>query len=140
MVRKRLNNLITTLNRSIASDLPGIKVYFFGDDSYIKELQEIKKKTKCYSKKKIQYYNIPCGFDIETTSTYKNGNKYAFLYEWTFGIDNIIIIGRTIEEFKKLYLQLIEIFSLTTERRLICYIHNLSFEFEVVITGITVVM
>lgn len=130
MARKKSNNLITTLNRSIANDLPGIKVYFFGDDSYIKELQEIKKKTKCYSKKKIQYYNVSCGFDIETTSTYKNGTKYAFLYEWTFGIDNIIIIGRTIEEFKKLYLQLIEIFSLTTERRLLCYIHNLSFEFQ----------
>ena len=79
MVLKNSNNLIVTLNRSIASDLPGIKIYFFGDDSYIKELQEIKKKTKCYSKKKIQYYNVPCGFDIETTSTYKNGDKYAFM-------------------------------------------------------------
>ena len=35
-------------------------------------------------KAKYQYINIPCAFDIETTSTYVNGQKFAFMYEYEF--------------------------------------------------------
>ena len=36
--------------------------------------------------KKANYLNIPCAFDIETTSTIIKGEKFAFSYIWQFGI------------------------------------------------------
>ena len=55
--------------------------------------------------KNIEYFNIPCAFDIETSSFFRStGNeqeKIAIMYEWTLGIDDYIIIGRTWEEFIK---------------------------------------
>ena len=43
--------------------------------------------------------NEAISFDIETTSTYYNGNKVAFMYEWTLDIFDCAIIGRTWFEF-----------------------------------------
>lgn len=83
--------------------------------------------------KKIEYINIESGFDIETTSTYTSDKrKFAFMYIWTFGIkdENHIIHGRTWEEFIKLCEDLKEHFSLSENRRLICYVHNLGYEFQ----------
>ncbi len=83
-------------------------------------------------KEKYQYINIPCAFDIETTSTYVNGEKFAFMYEWTFGIKdkNYICYGRTWEEFILLCEKLNAYFQLSETRFLVCYIHNMSFEFQ----------
>lgn len=83
--------------------------------------------------KKIEYINLECGFDIETTSTYTSeGKKFAFMYVWTFGLkdENYIIHGRTWEEFISLCEDLQEHFNLSENRRLICYVHNLGFEFQ----------
>lgn len=77
-----------------------------------------------------RYWNIPASFDIETTSTYINGNKVAFMYEWTFCIYGYSIAGRTWEEWIDVYTNLLEIFSVSLDNRLVIYIHNLSFEFQ----------
>ena len=87
------------------------------------------------SKKKesIVYYNVPCSFDIETTSTVVHSvNKFAFMYEWTFGIKSPdhICYGRTWEEFLNLCKELIEKLDLNLNKRLIIYVHNLSYEFQ----------
>ena len=83
--------------------------------------------------KKIEYINIECGFDIETTSTYIDDDvKTSFMYIWTFGIKNsdFLCYGRTWDEFKKLCLDLKDYFKLSENRILTCYIHNLSYEFQ----------
>ena len=83
--------------------------------------------------KKKEYINIECAFDIETTSTYlADGEKTAFMYIWTFGIkdENFIIHGRTWEEFISLCEELQDHFQLSEDRILICYVHNLGFEFQ----------
>lgn len=36
--------------------------------------------------KKIEYINLPCGFDIETTSYKEGETKSAFMYIWALGI------------------------------------------------------
>ena len=80
-----------------------------------------------FRKKALRYYNIECGFDIETTSTYIDGQKAAWMYEWTFGIKDTIIIGRTWHE----YLVLLEVLqSVYSEAIWVVYVHNLSFEFQ----------
>lgn len=80
--------------------------------------------------KKITYYDVPCAFDIETTSFYDNGEKRAIMYEWTLGINGAVMIGRTWEEFLSVYAQIVEALELDHDKRLIIYIHNMSFEFQ----------
>lgn len=83
------------------------------------------------SNKKIKYYNIPCAFDIETSSFYnESSEKVAIMYEWTFGIGDNIIIGRTWGEFVQMVGKIADILKLDHDKRLIIYVHNLEFEFQ----------
>lgn len=88
-----------------------------------------------YKEKKTTYYiDLPCSFDIETSSTMYDDQKFAFMYEWTFGIgDNGaggICYGRTWDQFINVLDRVSEYFKLSSERILICYVHNLSYEFQ----------
>lgn len=86
--------------------------------------------------KKIDFFNIPAGFDIETSSFFRStGNddedeKVAIMYEWTFGIDGYIIIGRTWDEFVKMITRITEVMKTNPTCRLVVYVHNLSYEFQ----------
>lgn len=99
----------------------------------IKTIAEELKKAKTYKKKSkdayASYYNLSCAFDIETTSFYESGEKRACMYEWTLGLQGRVIIGRTWEEFTTTMDSLAEVLQLSEEKRLIIYVHNLSFEF-----------
>lgn len=80
---------------------------------------------------KIEYYNIPCSFDIETTSTLsKRLDKIALMYEWTCSFAGLVVIGRTWEEFFTMLERVAERFYLGANRRLILWVHNLSYEFQ----------
>lgn len=83
-------------------------------------------------KSMVEYLNVPCAFDIETTSTFVNGDKFAFMYTWCLGImdGNFIYYGRKWEEFIKVIEILQRCFGLTETCRIICYVHNLGFEFQ----------
>lgn len=76
------------------------------------------------------YFNVPCSFDIETSSFYRNGEKQACMYIWQFGIDGKCIIGRTWDEFTKFIDDLSAYIGLSFEQRLIVYVHNLAYEFQ----------
>ena len=79
----------------------------------------------------IEYYNIPCSFDIETTSFIDDfGNKAATMYVWQLGLNGCVIVGRTWEEYIQVINRLVYNLSLWTKRRLILYVHNLSYEFQ----------
>ena len=99
----------------------------------------------------ISYYNIPCAFDIETSSFYRTPEtgetfnyyqveklnlnkdkleKIAIMYIWQLGINGRCIIGRTWSEFINTINAIIELCNLNPEKRLIIYVHNLSFEFQ----------
>lgn len=81
--------------------------------------------------KKVQFYNIPCAFDIEVSSFYSNQlEKVAIMYEWTFGIYDTIIIGRTWEEFESFIEMFIECFELSENKHILCFVHNLAYEFQ----------
>ena len=84
------------------------------------------------SNKKISYFNIECGFDIETTSDYVNGEKVAYMYVWQIGIGvgNDVYYGRTWFEFVELCDQLVEYLELDESKRLVIYVHNLGYEFQ----------
>lgn len=80
--------------------------------------------------KKITYINVPCSFDIETSSFYYNGQKTAIMYEWTLGINDSVIIGRTWQEFIDVYRTIVDTVNTHKDYRLVIYIHNLGFEFQ----------
>lgn len=107
--------------------------YLDGNDvDGIKELlQNTHNKTKLASKAGIKFYNIPCAFDIETTSYEdENSNKYSWMYCWQMSINGQVIIGRTWEEFKELTNYMTEILNLSEKKHLVIYVHNLSFEYK----------
>lgn len=97
-------------------------------------IEEIETGSLLKTNKKVEYYNIPCSFDIETTSFEENVNgdifKRSIMYEWTLCINWIIMVGRTWEEFLNVYEHIVRYFDLYENRRLIIYVHNLSFEFQ----------
>lgn len=102
--------------------------------------------------KSIRYYNVPCSFDIETTSFYVDENNNALTYNeklerqkliedyepierctmyiWQFGINGHIIIGRTWDELKIMLIEISEHLELSEKKRLLVYIHNFSYEFQ----------
>lgn len=84
--------------------------------------------------KKVEYYNVPAGFDIEVSSFYqgekKPENKRGIMYIWQFGIFNLVTTGRTWREFEVLISMVQKILSLNENRRLVVYVHNLPYEFQ----------
>lgn len=84
--------------------------------------------------KQVEYYNVPAGFDIETSSFYqgekKPENKRAIMYIWQFGIYNYVTTGRTWLEFINFLYILQKILFLNENRRLVVYVHNLPYEFQ----------
>lgn len=89
---------------------------------------------KVTSTKQITFYNAPLAFDIETTSfeVHSNGQviKQAITYIWTLAIKDVIVQGRTWEEFIKVCKFMSEWYELNDKQRLVIYIHNLSYEFQ----------
>ena len=81
--------------------------------------------------KKIQYANIPCTIDIETSSFYDdNGEKTAIMYCFTFGINGHSYLGRTYEELFRLIDYVSKRYEIAFNKRLIIYVHNLGYEFQ----------
>lgn len=100
-------------------------------------LEKVGWQKRLKTNKGVSYFNIPCAFDIETSSITEfsqlnNGitDKSAIMYVWQLSINGEYIMGRTWEDFKYVYNKLVEHFSLNEKQRLIIYVHNLSFEFQ----------
>ena len=98
------------------------------DYNKIKEIVNHAKTVR--TNKKITYYNIVASFDIETTSTKQNEQKFAFMYVWQFAFEDIIVYGRTWKEYQQFIKKLVKIMNLNSSNRLIIYVHNLGYEFQ----------
>lgn len=74
--------------------------------------------------------DLSLSFDTETTNIKIKDDKFAFMYVWQFGIDGYYCYGRTWDEFIKLTNFISKTLNLNKDKRVIIYIHNLSFEFQ----------
>ena len=103
-----------------------------GFEAFISEVQDtmLVNQQPVVEKGKISYYNIPAAFDIETYSSYYKGRKFANMYIWQLGINGSSIIGRTWEEYVQCLDLISKYLGLSIEKRLIIYVHNLSYEFQ----------
>lgn len=86
----------------------------------------IQKKAGRKKRGQPDYIDCVTAFDIETTLIKKY--KQSVLYHWQFQIKTTTITGRTWEDFRRLYDRLQE--SIPDETMLVCYVHNLSYEFQ----------
>lgn len=82
-------------------------------------------------KKKVLLSNISAVFDIESTSFYDSNNeKCSTMYAWVFGINGKCCVGRTWREFIDMLKVVREHYNISLDKRLVVYVHNLSFEFQ----------
>lgn len=91
---------------------------------------------------KTYYCNVPMAFDIETTSCIIDGNKSSYMYIWQFCIDDIVIMGRSWNDYKKFIYRLSSYFcnyncvcdsiisNDNIDKVLVVYVHYLPFEFQ----------
>lgn len=85
---------------------------------------------------RIEYFNIPASFDIETSSFIaskdENGEpvKAATMYIWQLGLNGTVIYGRTWDEFDNVINELVYYLELSSKRHLLIYVHNLGYEFQ----------
>lgn len=94
----------------------------------------------CTDTKGQEYINIATAFDIESTtvkdvyrSTVEQKNCYTgFMYIWQFCFYDVVVMGRTWEEFLEFLDTLVLKLKLSSERRLVIYVHYLAFEFQFV--------
>lgn len=89
--------------------------------------------SRCYQWKKHGGYhviNVPCAFDIETTSFYEGDVKRAIMYIWQFALNGYVFVGRTWQEFVDFLHRLEMILNIDDSNRLYVYVHNLSYEFQ----------
>lgn len=82
---------------------------------------------------KIRYLNIITSFDIETSKRKvgfgpQDFESWMYIWQWQIG-DKVTIIGRTWEEFVAL-VYMINDHCKKRDCRLLCWVHNLSFEFQ----------
>lgn len=93
--------------------------HIFGDAETIK------------TNKKVEYINMPTAFDIETTSFIsERSEKAAIMYAWTISLNGNCFMGRTWDEFGTVINLISEYLGLNIMRRLVVYVHNLSYEFQ----------
>lgn len=100
------------------------KIYKSIDELLDNEIPFIK------NNKKIEYANVPCTIDIETSSFYENGEKRGVMYAFVLGINGKCYIGRTYDELWNSLDRIVAFYGLSHYRRMIFYIHNLSYEFQ----------
>lgn len=96
--------------------------------TYIKPIQLFTLHSR--GKNECRYYEIYCGFDIET---YTTPQHKAYMYVWQFslyGKEEYVIIGRTWAEFHKLIDALKKELKLNSKRRIIIGVANLGYEFQ----------
>lgn len=81
-------------------------------------------------KNKFKYSNLAAAFDIETSKVNVEGNKkIAFMYIWQLAIEDIVVYGRTWNEFRECIRKVKKELKLSSKYKLIIYIHNLKYEF-----------
>lgn len=84
--------------------------------------------TKGRSKDPIYYLRQPCFLDTETSWNHDNDNPIGWVYQWCLEFNGQYCIGRRPSELVKQFRHLHDFYELNEKRRLVCYIHNASYD------------
>lgn len=88
-----------------------------------------------YSRKKeVRYRELSCAFDIETTNIPAgycgNERPFAYMYHAQFCISKQVVFMRTWAEVRRLFERLTDFFHLSSDNRIVIWVHNMAFEFQ----------
>ena len=98
------------------------------DDFNVSILANVKTQNRRnHQRTKLKYLDIITAFDIETTNIDDLKQAVMYIWQWQIGPE-YTIIGRTWEQFGDLYNRIAN--TIPEGCRLVCYVHNLSFEFQ----------
>lgn len=81
-------------------------------------------------KQMVEYLEIVASYDIETSSFRDEGRATALTYAHGLNIEGYCFMAREWDELKSMFDILKEMFNLGPNRRLVIYVHNLSYEFQ----------
>ena len=73
--------------------------------------------------KHVEYIDVTCTFDIETT----NSDEDGFAYSFQTCIGGLVIVPRYFEDWAELIETLCDKWRVTEKRKLIIYVHNLGY-------------
>lgn len=79
--------------------------------------------------KHVEYVDVTCTFDIETT----NSDEDGFAYSFQTCIGGLVVVPRYFEDWAELIETLCDKWRVTEKRKLIIYVHNLGYEFTYLI-------
>lgn len=84
--------------------------------------------------KRVVYINdIICAYDIETYTIIpddENISPFAYMYIWQCAVNDMVFMGRTWEELVKFFERIMRQYTLSEKKRIVFYVHSLSFEFQ----------
>lgn len=83
--------------------------------------------------KHVEYVDVTCTFDIETT----NSDEDGFAYSFQTCIGGLVVVPRYFEDWAELIETLCDKWRVTEKRKLIIYVHNLGYEFTYLIQLLT---
>ena len=83
--------------------------------------------------KHVEYIDVTCTFDIETT----NSDADGFAYSFQTCIGGLVVVPRYFEDWAELIETLCDKWRVTEKRKLIIYVHNLGYEFTYLIQLLT---
>lgn len=105
-----------------------VKCADFQPETYFKNCPLVKNRRGNPARKKSRHYvGITTAFDIETTLIDGINQSIMYIWQWQFGED-CTVIGRTWDEFISTQKRVKD--SLPEGYWLVCYVHNLSYEFQ----------
>lgn len=118
-------DVVTVNNYSVIT----VETFLQNPKKYCQPIQLITLKPR--SKKECKYYELYCGFDIETYTIPENHHAYMYIWQFSmYGKENCVIYGRTWLDFKKLIESIKDVLHLHKSRRIIIGIANLGYEFQ----------
>lgn len=96
-------------------------------------LLDFKPTTAFQRGKHVEYIDVTCTFDIETT----NSDVDGFAYSFQTCIGGLVVVPRYFEDWAELIETLCDKWRVTEKRKLIIYVHNLGYEFTYLIQLLT---
>lgn len=77
---------------------------------------------------KVRYVDMPGFLDTETSHNHDEENPIGWIYQWAFELNGQFIIGRRPSEFIGLLKELIKMYNLNRDKRLVIFIHNAGYD------------
>ena len=91
---------------------------------------QLKDNSRRAKNKKYRIMDTFAVFDIEATTLPENDPPEGFMYHWQMSIGGVVVFGRRWEEWIELLQEISDWLELSPDKRMVIYVHNLSYEFQ----------